>query len=147
MSDHDYLKALAGSERASPEAIVAAAGLIDSTDAALKASAVSAILGALQSYASEPEKIAVALATIRKTYSENPIILEFADNARKALDELLNRVYAEIIDPRRGSPCCPVCKSPNVREAGGAYEFALMRCFDCGNEEYADPYQIGDWFV
>ncbi|MFO0596854.1 MAG: hypothetical protein U0228_16185 [Myxococcaceae bacterium] len=39
---------------------------------------------------------------------------------------------------------CPICKSLNVREVGGAYEFANMRCGDCRHEEYADHYDLKD---
>jgi endogenous inhibitor of DNA gyrase (YacG/DUF329 family) len=41
---------------------------------------------------------------------------------------------------------CPICGSTRAGEVGGAYEFARMRCEDCGFEEWCDHYQIKfDW--
>lgn len=57
------------------------------------------------------------------------------------------RAFQKIIDPSDGMPCCPKCKSDKIGEAGGIYEFTLMKCRACGYETYCDEYQIGDWYV
>lgn len=59
----------------------------------------------------------------------------------------MQRVYEKIINPRAGTPSCPECESANIGEAGGAYDLTLMKCYDCGNEEYCDSYQVGDWYI
>ena len=129
------------------EEIVGAAAAIASPDPAVVDKAVSTIFKALDQFGSNEKQYAGALRAIVEKYPNEPAIQQFVVNAQKAYDEVMSKVYQKIINPLSGTPCCPSCKSANIAEDGGVYEFTLMKCSDCGYEEYCDSYQQGDWYV
>lgn len=120
--------------------------MLISADATFAARVRQALLRALDGFAVDSERIHAVLDAMQKQFPAEPAVAEFATNAKAAHESQLEAAYQKIINPRRGRPCCPACGSPNIAEIGGAYEFAQMHCYDCDNDEYCDPYQVGDWY-
>jgi hypothetical protein len=127
--------------------IVFSAAPIASPDPVVADKAVSAVLKALDQFGGDDKKYAAALRAIAIQYPNEPAIQEFVVNAQRAYDEAMSEVYQKIINPLSGTPCCPQCKSANIAEIDGVYEFGLMKCSDCGYEQMCDVYQQGDWYV
>lgn len=127
--------------------IVAGAASIASDDQKIAGEAASNTIAALEQFSGDEKQYRAGLKAISQKYPNKPPIQKFVADAQAVHDHLMSQVYKKIINPLSGTPCCPQCKSVNIGEGDGAYEFTLMRCGDCGYEEMCDIYQQGDWYV
>jgi len=129
---------------------------LDGSDEKKKEIAKSSILEYFKSIRKSlnPEKLGEIIKTLRAEFTDGSGAANFLDISYSAYELILEKAYNKLIRTFSGSYTsdgtvarCPNCKSTNVAEGDGSmYEFTEMICSNCGYKEFADDYQLEDWY-
>lgn len=127
------------------------AGLLDLE--AVRDSVRSTLLQAFQPWAGDTAAIGAILDDIRKQNPSSAEVATFVETARRANQSILDEAYRKMLRGLTQSYLsdgtvarCPKCRSTNVLRGMGWFEFTDMKCLDCSHSEYADEYQLEDWY-